>query len=108
MNGKAVDDSIIRSVKTFAITYVLVFVFSTTLISIYNPNMDLDPLTAISSSLTCLGNVGPGLGIVGPVGNFSGYSYFSKMVLSIEMMMGRLEIFPILILFNPQTWKKRI
>lgn len=108
MNRKVVDESIIHSVKTFAITYVLVIVFSTILISIYNPNMDLDFLTAFSSSLTCLGNVGPGLGIVGPVGNFCGYSYFSKMVLSIEMMMGRLEIFPILILFNPQTWKKRI
>ena len=109
MNRKAVDDNIISSVKTYLLTYVAIFVISTILISIYNPSMEnLDPLTSLSSSLTCLGNVGPGLGIVGPNGNFSGYSYFSKMVLSIEMMMGRLELFPILILFNPQTWKKRI
>lgn len=109
MNGKVIDDSIIRSVKAFAITYALVLIFSTFLISIYNPNFtDLDPFTAFTSSLTCLGNVGPGLGQVGPIYNFSNYSAFSKMVLSIEMIMGRLEIFPILILFNPQTWKKRI
>ncbi len=109
MNRKVVDDNIISSVKTYLLTYAIIFVTSTILISIYNPSMEnLDPLTSFSSSLTCLGNVGPGLGIVGPVGNFSGYSYFSKMVLSIEMMMGRLELFPILILFNPQTWKKRI
>jgi len=109
MNRKVVDDNIISSVKTYLLTYAIIFVASTILISIYNPSMEnLDPLTSFSSSLTCLGNVGPGLGIVGPVGNFGGYSYFSKMVLSIEMMMGRLELFPILILFNPQTWKKRI
>ena len=109
MNGKVIDDSIVRSVKAFAITYALVLVFSTFLITIYNPNFpNLDPLTAFTSSLTCIGNVGPGLGQVGPAYNFSNYSAFSKMVLSIEMIMGRLEIFPILILFNPQTWKKRI
>ena len=109
MNRKPVDESIIHSVKSYVIIYVTIIIFSTLVISIYNPNMkDLDFVTAFSSSLTCMSNVGPGLGIVGPAGNFSGYSAFSKTILSIDMMMGRLEIFPILILFNPNTWKKRI
>ena len=69
---------------------------------------DLDMTTIISSSLTCIGNVGPGLSKVGPAYSFTNYSHFSKLVLSIEMMMGRLELFPILILFSPKTWKKRI
>ena len=109
LNFKPLDEATIRSVRSFLITYIMILITGTILISIYNPNMpDLDPLTALSSSLTCLSNVGPGLGLVGPTYNFSGYSYFSKMVLSIEMIMGRLELFPILILFNPHTWKKRI
>ncbi|MBP5446299.1 MAG: TrkH family potassium uptake protein [Acholeplasmatales bacterium] len=108
MNNKPLDNTVIHSVKTFATCYVVIIVFCTLLISIYNPNMELDPLTAFSSSLTCISNVGPGFGKVGPAYNFSGYSEFSKMVLSIEMIAGRLEIFPILLLFAPSTWKKRV
>ena len=109
LNFKPLDEATIRSVRSFLITYFMILITGAILVSIYNPNMpNLDPLTALSSSLTCLSNVGPGLGLVGPAYNFSGYSYFSKMVLSIEMIMGRLELFPILILFNPHTWKKRI
>lgn len=109
MNFKPVSDDVINSVKTFLITYLTVIITCMILISIYNPNMpNMDILTAFSSSLTCISNVGPGFGLVGPANDFSGYSYFSKMVLSIEMIMGRLELFPILILFNPGTWKKRV
>ena len=109
MNFKAIDEAMLQSVKTFLITYFIIIIVCTILISIYNPDMpNLDPLTAFTSSLTCISNVGPGLGLVGPAYDFSGYSYFSKMVLSIEMIMGRLELFPILILFYPRTWKKRI
>ena len=108
INNKPLDNSVIHSVRSFALTYVIVLIGGAILISIYNPNMpNLDPLTTFSSSLTCLSNVGPGFGIVGPSGNFSGYSGFSKIILSLEMIMGRLELFPILILFAPQTWKKR-
>lgn len=108
MNFKPLDDSVVHSVKSFAISYAIVLVISTFLITIYNPNMDLDFLTAFTSSLTCISNTGPGLGIVGPAGCFESYSSFSKVVLSLEMIAGRLEIFPILILFVPSTWKKRI
>lgn len=109
MNFKPIDDSLIHSVKSFVLLYAITFICCALLISIYNPNMaDLDMTTVISSSLTCLGNVGPGLGKVGPAYSFANYSHFSKFVLSIEMMMGRLELFPILILFSPKTWKRRI
>ena len=107
MNFKPLSDDVIHSVRTFLLTYTIVVFTCAILISIYNPDMpNLDPLTAFTSSLTCASNVGPGFGLVGPANNFSGYSYFSKMVLSVEMIAGRLELFPILILFSPTTWKK--
>ena len=59
--------------------------------------------TAVAS---CLSNIGPGFEAIGPYGSFSGYSWFSKIVLSLTMIIGRLEILPVLILFNPRTWKK--
>lgn len=108
-NHKPVDDEMMHSVKSFLILYVIVFICCSFLISIYNPSMpNLDLTTTLSSSLTCIGNVGPGLGLVGPANSFTNYSYFSKFVLSIEMICGRLELFPILILFSPKTWKRRI
>ena len=72
------------------------------------PTEDANPLTMITASLTCISNVGPGLGAVGPQGGFANFSWFSKLVLTIEMIAGRLELFPILILFAPITWKKGI
>ena len=64
-------------------------------------------LTNITASITCVSNVGPGLNMVGPYGSFEGFSNFSKLVLSLVMITGRLEIFPMLILFNPKTWIRR-
>ena len=61
----------------------------------------------ITAVLACINNIGPGLGAVGPMGNYGGYSYFSKIVLSLNMLLGRLEIIPMIILFSPTTWKKR-
>ena len=61
-------------------------------------------LTAVVATFN---NIGPGLGMVGPAGNFSQFSYFSKVVLSLCMLFGRLEIFPMLLLFSPQAWKPR-
>ncbi len=62
--------------------------------------------STITAVLSALGNIGPGLGTVGPMGNFSGFSMFSKLILSFCMLAGRLELFPMLILFNPSSWKK--
>ena len=59
-----------------------------------------------TAAVTCLSNVGPGFEAIGPYSSFAGFSYFSKIVLTLTMMVGRLEILPVLILFNPKTWKK--
>ncbi|MBO4667627.1 MAG: TrkH family potassium uptake protein [Bacilli bacterium] len=104
VNGKEMDDDAIEGVQSFFIVYLLVFVICSLLISVDG----FDIISNITASLSCISNVGPGLGIVGPVGNFAGYSYFSKIILSIEMIAGRLELFPILVLFSPKTWAKRI
>ena len=108
MDSKPLSEATVDSVMGYFVVYVLVFIVCTVLISIYNPNMpNIDLETTITSSLTCLNNVGPGLGsIVGPAGNFSSYSNFSKLVLTLEMIAGRLELFPILLLFSPNMWRK--
>ena len=64
-------------------------------------------LTNFTATLACISNVGPGLGLVGPAGNFGIFSDFSKWFLSVCMLLGRLEIYPILMLLNPALWKKR-
>ena len=97
----------LESVSSYFIVYFMVFVVCTILISIYNPGMTLDVETSFTASFTCLNNVGPGLGQVGPAGSFAGFSDFSKLVLTIEMIAGRLELIPILLLFSPNMWKKR-
>ena len=62
--------------------------------------------TTFTAVVTCIGNVGPGLEMVGPMGNFAAFSGFSKLVLSMCMIMGRLEIIPILVLFSGTAWKR--
>ena len=110
MDGKPLSEATIENVNGYFVIYILLFVLCAFLISIYNPKIpELDLLTSFTASLTCINNVGPGLGdIVGPAGNFALFSDFSKFVLSIEMIAGRLELFPILLLFAPNTWRKRI
>lgn len=107
MDGKPVSNDTLESVSSYFIVYFMVFVVCTILISIYNPGMTLDVETSFTASFTCLNNVGPGLGQVGPAGSFAGFSDFSKLVLTIEMIAGRLELIPILLLFSPNMWKKR-
>jgi len=63
--------------------------------------------TNFTAALTCISNVGPGLGAVGPTGSFPGYSGFSKIVFSVVMLAGRLELFPLLILFHPAVWNRQ-
>ena len=79
------------------------FAVSVLLISINNLTVE----ESISSVATCINNVGPGLGIVGPVGNFSTLSFFSKLVLSLDMLLGRLEIFPLILLLVPSVWRRK-
>ncbi|MCR5232262.1 MAG: hypothetical protein K6B64_06420, partial [Acholeplasmatales bacterium] len=111
LDGKPLDNSIVDSTVVFFVIYIMMIIVSTFLISIWNPNMpagDSNPLTMFSASLACISNIGPGLGAVGPAGGFAQFSWFSKLVLANLMLAGRLELFPILILFFPGTWKKNI
>lgn len=95
MEGKVVDKQVLDSAYSYFVVYAFILFISMLLISIEN----LDMITIITAPLTCLGNVGPGLGeIVGPVGNFSSLSNFSKLVLSFDMLAGRLELFPMIML----------
>ena len=68
---------------------------------------NFDFTTTVTGVLTCIGNVGPGLSMVGPSGNFSAFSDASKLVLSLDMLFGRLEIFPLILMFSPRIWGRR-
>ena len=102
VNGKAVDDETLRGSLIFFFLYILMLIVGTLLVSFDG----FDTMTNFTAVLSCLSNVGPGLGLVGPMGNFAMYSVFSKIVLTAAMLIGRLEIFPILILFSPSLWKR--
>ena len=102
-NGKVVDEKIIANTNAYLAAYVVVIVISFLLISLDGFSTGTN-LTAV---LACFNNIGPGLEAVGPTCNFADYSTFSKLVLSVCMLAGRLEIFPILILFSRSTWRRR-
>lgn len=103
INGKIVDDDTVEGVQSFIVAYIIILFLSAFIISIDG----FDLVTNFTASLTCISNVGPGLSVVGPTGNFSGFSDLSKFVLTIEMIAGRLEIFPILVLFSKNTWSRK-
>lgn len=99
--GQKVDKSVQDGVTSYFGTVLIIFLVSSVLISIDG----YDIATNLSAVATCLNNVGPGLNVVGPCGNFGGFSAFSKVVLIFNMIIGRLEIYPVLVLFHPNTWK---
>ena len=101
--GKAVEEDTLHQVAVFMFMYVLLIVLGAVLVSLEGL-YDLE--TNFTAVLTCVSNVGPGLGAVGPAGNFSGYGPFSTLLLSFLMLAGRLEIFPMLALFHPAMWRR--
>lgn len=101
-DGKPVDATVIHSVSVYLICYMLIFAASVLLVSLDN----LDPTTNFTAVAATINNIGPGLELVGPTGNFSMFSPFSKLILMFDMLVGRLEIFPMLLLFSPGTWKR--
>lgn len=103
MDSKGIDHTTIRSCNVFLMAYALVFVGSLLLLSLNGFDFTTN-FTAIAATLN---NIGPGLDMVGPTGNFSEFSVFSKFVLMFDMLAGRLEIIPLLILFHPTTWRKQ-
>lgn len=102
MDGRQVEHTVRRSVLTYLSAYMVVVVFSVLLVSL--DNFDLE--TSFTAVAATLNNIGPGLGKVGPSANFSSLSGLSKIVLTFDMIAGRLELFPIFSLFAPSTWRK--
>lgn len=104
MDEKLIDDTMTKNVSAYLLIYLIIMAVSFILITLN----EFDIETSLTSVVTCLNNVGPGLGnLVGPTGNFSTFSPFSKLVLTLDMLLGRLEIFPILFLFSPRIFKRR-
>lgn len=100
-NGKAVSPTVLTNVLAFIVIYMLIVGISTIIISV----MGYDLETSIGAVATCIGNIGPGLGGVGPATNFAHIPDFGKWFLSLLMLMGRLEIFTVVLLFSPYFWK---
>jgi trk system potassium uptake protein TrkH len=101
--GKAIEDDTLHQVAVFMFMYVLFIVLGGVLLSLEGR---FDMQTNFTAALTCVSNVGPGLGEVGPAGGFAGYGPFAKLLSSFLMLAGRLEIFPMLALFHPAMWLK--
>ncbi len=102
VNGKPVDEKLVTSTHAYLFVYVMIMLGSFLILSLDGFSLT----TNLSAVFSCFNNIGPGLDAVGPVRNFSIYSPLSKLVLTIDMLAGRLEIFPILILFLPRAWKR--
>ncbi len=105
IEGKAQDDNYINSILFYTVMYVLVLCIFTLILS-FDPALNFEG--AASSAITGLNNVGPGLGVVGPTQNYAMLTGFSKVMMSALMLFGRLEIFPMLLMFSPNTWKRRL
>jgi trk system potassium uptake protein TrkH len=103
LEGKTVDQKAIHGTSVYLMAYMGILLMSVLLISING----FDMVTTITSVITCLNNIGPGFGMIGPNGNFAEFSNFSKLILSLNMLIGRLEIFPVLMLFSPAVWRRR-
>ncbi len=103
VNAKPISPEIISSITSFFLIYLFIFLVSTLIVMAAE---DLPIITAISACAASIGNVGPGLGEVGPAGNYAGLSSFTKVVLSFLMIIGRLELFTILVIFTPAFWRR--
>ena len=103
VNGKVVDENVLDNANAYLAAYVVLIIVCFILISWDGFSVE----TNISATLACFNNIGPGLDAVGPTCNFAGYSDFSKIVLTVAMLTGRLEIFPMLVLCSRSTWTRR-
>ena len=102
VDGKTVEKNIVNGVLGYFVVYMLFAAVSILLISFDNK----DFTTTVTAVIATMNNIGPGLGLVGPTGSFADFSALSKTVMSIGMLVGRLEFYPILILFSPYAWKR--
>ena len=104
IDDKPVEHEVVRAVNVYFITFVIIFSASVLLVSFE----DTDLVTTFTAVAATINNIGPGLGLVGPAANFSIFNPFTKYVLIFDMLAGRLELFPLLILFHPTIWKEMI
>ena len=102
MDGKRISRETVQGVQSYMTVYFTIAVVSILLVSLDN----FDFVTSMTSVMATLNNIGPGLNLVGPTANFDLFSPMSKLVLTMDMLLGRLELFPILILLMPSTWRK--
>ena len=102
-NGRAVDERVLANTNAYFAAYAIILFVSFVLVSLD----DFSIATNLSAVMSCFNNMGPGFDAVGPTCNFGGFSVFSKIVLIIDMLAGRLEIFPILVLFSPGIWRNK-
>ena len=102
LDGQTLEEGTVRSICVFCGAYVMVTLMASLIVGLDNFTFD----TTITAVVSCVSNIGPGLEMVGPMGNFSAFSDLSKLVLSLCMVIGRLEIFPILVLFSKNAWKR--
>lgn len=101
MDGKVLEKPVLTSIRVFMLTYIMIYVISMFLLSLNNFDFETN-FTAVAATFN---NIGPGLAKVGPMANFNIYSYFSKLVLTFDMLAGRLELYPMLLLFSPGVWR---
>lgn len=103
IDDKTIEHDVLRSTKAFLIIYIVVGVVSLLIISLDQ----FDLVTNFTAVIATLNNIGPGLGMVGPNGNFLAFSDLSKFVMMFDMLAGRLEVIPMILLFTPGTWKRQ-
>lgn len=103
LNGRRLDPQEVKSVHSYFAIYITVIIAVFLLISFEPFGFE----TNLSAAVSCVNNIGPGFDLVGPAASYADYSGFSKLVLSLAMLLGRLEIFPMLLLFSPKLWSKR-
>ena len=104
INKRPVEESVIHTVSSYLAAYWALILVSFVLISLDGQSLE----TSLSAVFACFNNIGPGFGAVGPAANYADLSVFSKLVLSADMLLGRLEIFPLLTLFSRYTWSKKV
>ena len=100
--GRMMEEDTINACLVYLAVYCMISVASVILVSLTNFSFE----TNVTGVIACMNNIGPGLGMVGPAGNYAAFSELSKIVLSFDMLAGRLELFPVLLLFYPSTWKR--
>ena len=103
LEGKKVDETTLTGVSAYFALYILCIAAVFVCLS-FEP---FDFETNFTAAVSCFNNVGPGLGAVGPSGNYGDYSVASKLILSLAMLLGRLEIYPLLVVLSPSTWRKK-